>query len=148
MNPRLVITGTRWGRPDVWDALDAWVDTFGAPAMLVLGGQRGVDTQAAEWALAYAYHRKLGHGFPVKTERPKRSSRSRAAELLARNQRMVDWCEPGDHLLAFPHQDSSGTWHCHGLGVKAGLLCTVVDARKPWLRELRIRHGEHPRWAA
>lgn len=149
MNPRLVITGTRNGRPDVWDALDRWCGAFGTPSVLVLGDQVGVDAGAADWARAYKRDQRPGHDFEVKIERAARSARGRVASeaLRARTARMIDWCEPGDHLLALPDPyNSPGTWLCHLLGQRTGLLCAVVEPGRPWLHDLAKRHALHYRW--
>lgn len=146
MTPRLVITGTRWGRPDVWAALDQWVDAFGLPRLLVLGGAHGVDRQALDWSHD---RRRAGLVFPVDVVRADWARYGKAAGPI-RNMQMVERAGPGDHLLAFPDALlSPGTYHCHGAGLERGLLCALI--RRPdqnWLRDLVEQHQQHPRWAA
>jgi hypothetical protein len=115
---RLVITGSRHGRHDVALALDAWMARHGAPLLVVVGDQRGVDTQAKAWAEQ--------HGFPFVQERV-RKGQPWPHCFHDRNQRMVDHAQPGDHLLAFPLEDSRGTWHCFGRGKARGLVCADVN---------------------
>lgn len=146
MTPRLVITGTRYGRPGVWDALDSWVNVFGPPRELILGGARGVDHQALEWARCQV---RDGLNFPIVFERAEWLRFQKRAGPM-RNLRMVQRADPGDHLLAFPklRGDSPGTYHCHAAGLARGLLCALVMPRSRWLYELYKQHQQHPRWAA
>ena len=75
MARRLVVTGTRHGRPDVWDALNAWFVAFGHGVHVVVyfGDAHGVDAVAERWAteaykgaaLAGVGHRVVGHRFPA-----------------------------------------------------------------------------------
>lgn len=47
-----LVTGTRFGRPDVEYWLDLAAKTEGVPLSLVAGDDAGVDTQARNWAEA------------------------------------------------------------------------------------------------
>ena len=115
--PRLVVTGSREGRADVERALDTWVMRYGIPQLVIVGDQRGVDTQAFEWA------KERGYTFRRERVRPGQPS---PACFHDRNQRMVDWAAPGDYLLAFPTAGSRGTWDCFQRGQRAGLICLEV----------------------
>jgi hypothetical protein len=113
---RLVITGSRHGRHDVALALDAWVRRHGPPLLVVVGDQKGVDTQAWEWAKK--------HDYPWVREKVRQGEWPEC--FYDRNQRMVNHGQRGDHLLAFPVQDSKGTWHCFARGKERGLVCAEV----------------------
>ena len=135
-----VITGTRDGRADVWEALDLYRALFGDP-YLVLGGdlndgrasQRGVDLQAYQWARARGVHGIIELAFwDAGNAGP------------PRNTRMVRHAPAGHHLLAFPAVRSRGTWDCFRKGQKARLLAVVVEAG--WAEQLTTMHRE--RWTA
>lgn len=138
---KLVITGTRYGRADVWLALDVYRAIFGDP-WLILGGdlnegvytQRGVDLQARQWADAHDLHGVVEYAFWD----------AGPSAGPPRNKRMVAQAEPGHHLLAFPDASSRGTWGCFRMGQKARLLAVVVEAG--WAEKLTAMHRE--RWAA
>jgi hypothetical protein len=121
---RLVVTGTRYGRHDVGLALSAWVKKHGPPLLVVVGDQKGVDTQAKKWAEERGYlfvQEKVvkGQDWPQC--------------FYDRNQRMVDHCEEGDHLLAFPVEASRGTWDCFRRGQLKGLVC--AEATRWWFEK-------------
>ena len=113
----LVVTGSRLGRYDVALALDAWVAKHGTPRLVIVGDQRGVDTQALEWV------QKRGFDWAIERVRDGMDSPECFHD---RNQRMVDHAQAGDHLLAFPMRGSKGTWDCFRRGVVAGLVCAEV----------------------
>ena len=52
-----------------------------------------------------------------------------------RNSRMVKYMSPGDHLLAFPAEDSRGTWDCFRKGEEKKGLCVEVTGGG-WLETL------------
>lgn len=124
---RLIVTGTRDGRADVWDTLDLYTRLWGAP-FLVLGGDlrrgqasaQGVDLQARQWAEARGVHGLVELAF---WDALKRSAGPK------RNARMVRWGRPGvDHLLAFPSSgESRGTHGCYALGQARGIFCVYVE---------------------
>lgn len=115
---RLVVTGTRHGRSDVWFWLDRWVARFGVPELVIVGDATGVDTQARLWGEA--------RGYPLHIERvePRTPSPARYHE---RNQRMVDLARPGDWCVALPDRYSRGTWDCLRRAEHAKLRTRVCD---------------------
>ena len=99
---KLLITGTRKGRPDV----ARWIERFllkHDPSEAIVGDAAGVDTQAflALSRVGVSVIREVVTG-------PKSDPRS----YHDRNQRMADHCGPGDACLAFPDGESRGTWDC------------------------------------
>lgn len=126
---RLVVTGTRLGRPDVWAKLDEYLDAFGEPELVILGDGKGVDAQAAGFF--------QGLSIPTRVFAADWMSGPNAGPK--RNQEMVNAARPGDHLLAFPDESSRGTWDCYRRGQKAGLLCIDVGwpfANVSWVERL------------
>ena len=130
--PKLLVTGTRWGRPDVERMLDAWVERFGPPSLVISGrashplGGKSVDIQAEEWAAR--------RGFPVRAVpvTPDEWKDFGGAAGHFRNQTMVDLCELGDHCFAFPAPGRSpGTRHCIGAAKKAKLIVHVAEEGRP-----------------
>ena len=103
MSKRLVVTGTRQGRADVWLLLDEFVQKYGVPSMVLVGDARGVDEDARAWALA--------RGIPLKVFKADWETHGRSAGPL-RNSTMVNAAEPGDWCLAFPKEESRGTRDC------------------------------------
>lgn len=117
---RLLVTGTRRGRPDVELWLGRWMQRHDVPSLLVVGDARGVDAQA------YAWGRLVGAAIKREAVDRTRPSPERYRE---RNARMVEQCEPGDHCLALPDADSRGTWHCVRLARRAQLTVFVLPER-------------------
>lgn len=105
---QLLVTGTRNGRPDVELWLSRWQRKYGAPELLIVGGAKGVDTQAEIFGLRASWKVRV---VPV-TREQWRLLGGRAGH--ERNQQMVDLCAQGDHCLAFPSpvRRSAGTWDC------------------------------------
>lgn len=123
---RLVITGTRRGRTDVFFVLDEYVRLFGVP-WLVLGGDirkgeysaQGVDAQAREWARLRGVHGLVVYAY---------WDRLRRRAGPERNSRMVGHGRPGrDRLLAFPDAESVGTHGCYAAGKSYGLFCAYAE---------------------
>jgi hypothetical protein len=115
---RLLVTGTRYGRDDVREVLDAWVAQHGVPELVVLGDAGGVDKQALWWCAERDYRflvRRAEWGKHGNAAGPRR------------NAAMVACCKPGDHCVAFPNQTgpSRGTENCVALARAAGLVVTV-----------------------
>jgi len=128
---QLLVSGTRHGRSDVWTELDAWLAAHGRPSLVIAGGARGVDSQAADWARA--------RGLPLR-EVPVLDDEWRDLGLgagHARNRVMVELCQPGDHLVAFPLGRSPGTRGCVDLACAAGLWSYVIETQEPWLWDPR-----------
>lgn len=117
----LVVTGTRRGRPDVEDRLDAWVAQHGYPSRIVIGDAAGVDFQARRWAI------ERGVTWSVHVADWKGRGRLAGPE---RNQRMVDAAGPGAHLLALPDWQSVGTYDCIARARKAKLHVQVCPVRE------------------
>lgn len=112
---QLLVTGTRHGRHDVWDLLDAYVAVYGYPDRIIVGDAPGVDAQAA------TFFRQRGYGFRVHVEP---ATGEWPAAGPRRNTRMVGMCVRGDHCIAFPHPDKGkrkGTTNCYSLAMAAGL---------------------------
>ena len=116
---RLLVTGTRHGRDDVRDVLDAWVDRYGVPELVVLGDALGVDKQAMFWCAERDYRFAVVHA--------EWRTYGKAAGPR-RNAAMVACCKPGDHCVAFPSLNgpSPGTVGCARLAKDAGLIVTIV----------------------
>lgn len=133
---RLVVTGTRHGRSDLWWWLNRFVAKHGRPELCILGDAQGVDEQAWLWTLFY----KVEH---VKFEAQWRAGYRHAYNPRAgheRNQVMVDQASRGDWCLAFPHptKPSPGTWDCYRRALDRGLNVAVCKWRggTPLNREL------------
>lgn len=121
---RLLISGTRSGRPDVTNALDAFIREHGAPRLVVCCGDydikthkatfRGVDKQGRDWAIK----RKLKHIEVLALWHV----HDKAAGPI-RNGHAVWHCGEGDWLVAFPSigGDSKGTRDCISQARRAGL---------------------------
>jgi hypothetical protein len=115
---RLVITGSRRGHPDVRRWLTAWHERHGAPQMCIVGDANGVDAEA------FSVARELGWEVWMLRVDPSLPSPRRYHD---RNERMVGLACSGDVCLAFPDEESRGTYHCAWLAKRAGL--TVHFAR-------------------
>lgn len=118
----LVVTGTRYGRPDVNYWLARWADRHGIPARMHVGDALGVDRQAYDWAVARGVDRLVFQANWAAFGKGAGPSR---------NQRMVDAAEPGDWLLAFPMGESRGTRDCMRRGVERGLRVVECPLRSP-----------------
>lgn len=114
---RLLVTGSRMGHPDTWLALDSWLAFNGKPELVILGDARGVDAQAARWALA--------RGLKTVVCRARWATLGLSAGHV-RNLAMVALCQPGDHCLAFPRANSRGTLNCMAQARSAGLVVHVI----------------------
>lgn len=142
---RCLITGTRYGRADVWHWMVRFVRRYGVPELFVLGDNWGL-ARWYTWADGRReYVRFIGvdalaqtlcrmRGWPYRVLPADWTRLGKRAGFL-RNADMVAACGPGDFALAFPSgvQRSGGTWHCAGLANDAGLKVFVV----PHVRVLR-----------
>lgn len=121
---KLVVTGTRRGRPDVAYWLDRWARRYGLPEVLIVGDADGVDAQAVMWC---------GETRPLLQRVVVNPLLASPHRYHDRNQRMVDAAEPGDHCLAFPDPESRGTWDCVRRARARGLrvfVLPLVDEEK------------------
>lgn len=122
---KVVITGTRKGRPDVSYWLRKFVDKHGVPTFII-GDAPGVDGDALEICRAKKWPavRCLVNPLLPSPER-----------FHVRNQFMVDLASPGDWCLAFPGPDSRGTYDCMRRAKERGLqvakLKVYLAARGP-----------------
>ncbi len=114
---RLLVTGTRNGRPDLSRWLDRWLARHGCPEVAILGDAPGVDLMARVWCV------KRSVTFLRVSVDPRLPS---PARYHRRNEQMVAHAEPGDHCLAFPDAESRGTWHTVGLARAKGLTVYVL----------------------
>jgi hypothetical protein len=109
---RILITGSReWtDRHIIHDALMAEVGPY-AVATIVHGAcpKGGADEIAGYWA----------RYFNGMTEEPHPPKKNTAEEFKARNQKMVD--RGADLCLAFPTDNSRGTWDCVRRAKAAGI---------------------------
>ena len=130
---RLVITGTRRGRSDVWDTLTRYALKHGLPELVIVGDQTGVDAQAWQWAMENnASHARI-------YVKPQLMSPRRFHD---RNQRMVDLAGPGDMCLGFPDQQSRGTFDCMKRARARGLeVMQVHEGRLYFTSERGARFG-------
>lgn len=118
---RLVITGSRYGHPDVERWMFAFAVKHGVPDLTIVGDATGVDDQAWQFAVthlwSYAFIRvKRALGNP---------------EMFHdRNQRMVNLADKGDWLLAFPDAKSRGTYDCINRGKARGLNVHTAKIRR------------------
>lgn len=137
---RVVITGTRHGRADV----EIWLSRFVAAhnydePRFIVGDAKGVDTQAWDWCGREGFDARRVH-VATGTPSPKR--------FHDRNQAMVDLALPRvakSFCLAFPDDDSRGTWDCYRRALKAGLTChalPLIDANGRVLKRYEV-----PSWA-
>jgi hypothetical protein len=123
---KLVITGTREGRPDVERHLDCWVEEHGLPRVLIVGCQKGVDSQAFAWGLRQGLSIAAGTLIQeIARWHPNGRNSYDPDAARARNVRMVNHCTVGDWCLAFPGPDSTGTWHCLARARARGLVTLV-----------------------
>jgi hypothetical protein len=106
-----VITGSRHGYDELWDALDALAATVGAPARVLAREQHGVDQEAREWARARGYEL-----VPFEVN-----------HRLDGNQRMCAAARAGGLIAGFPDPASRGTWDCLWRGVQRDLAPWVAD---------------------
>jgi hypothetical protein len=114
------ITGSRRGHTEVERRMFQVIKTFGRPALWVLGGARGVDTQAETVCRMY----ELPHAVLIPLY--KRYGQYRAPKR--RNEDMVEMVLTAPHrlFLAFPQSDSRGTLHCMGCARRAGVQLLVA----------------------
>jgi hypothetical protein len=116
---RVVISGSRDGHPLVAKWMEAWVDKHRRPEEWVLGDAKGVDGMARAVCLLNGWHHHVEH---VDMNRPS------PQRYLERNARMIERCQAGDVLLAFPRVSSRGTMHTVGLAKKRGMTVHVAPA--------------------
>jgi hypothetical protein len=124
---RLVVTGSREGRPDVWYWLDRWVAKYGAPELVILGDARGVDAQAQAWCEARDYN---GIEF-LATWRKHYNAKGGDMGGTLRNIDMVNAARRGDWCVGFPRPKSRGTWQCLGYAARQRLhayACPMKEA--------------------
>lgn len=108
---RWLVTGTRYGRPDLFSALDRVAVKEGYPCLVVVGDCRGVDMDTQRWCKANSVEFRVKH-----------AEWDRRKAGLERNARLVAEMKAGDLCLAFPHwTGSEGTTHCVNLAQRAGL---------------------------
>lgn len=130
----IAITGTRHGRPDVGATMDLYASVFGAPTLVVVGGDRNAGKRTHRGVDGQAHaHVKL-RGWPGWACYADWDALGKRAGP-ERNGRMVAKAGAGAHLLAFPGERSTGTWDCYEQGVAAGLLC--VEVRDGWVERLQ-----------
>ena len=112
----ILVTGSRhWSN---WDAVYNAIKNLKPPkdAILVHGGATGADR------IAYACAGQLGiKSIAVRADW---SKYGKAAGPI-RNQEMIDTYRP-DVCLAFPWEDSRGTWDCVQRAKKAGIKVIVI----------------------
>lgn len=130
----LAVTGTRRGRSDVEAQLDLYARVFGAPTLVIVGGDRNGKRRSHRGVDLQAFNHARLRGWPGLAVYADWDVYGRAAGPL-RNGRMVTRAGTGAHLLAFPDERSSGTWDCFDQGVAAGLLC--VEVTGDWLARLQ-----------
>lgn len=126
MPPKLLVTGTRRGRPDVRAWLLRWSRQYGAPSCLVVGGlpeHRPVGELYSVDGEAYLFGKNAG--WPLRVFRADWDGLGKAAGPL-RNQAMVDFCRAGDVCLGFPDAESRGTWDCMRRAHAAGLTTYML----------------------
>lgn len=165
---RCLITGTRFGRADVWHWMRRYVRRYGVPSDgFVLGDNKGawrvyehIRPCAPPQQGTYSYRERVWHvgvdalalelcrreGWDYEIHVAEWGAYGLGAGPI-RNQRMVDACRPGDHALVFPDpvRHSKGTWDCAGKASDAKLLVTVC----PHVRRLRpVVHDPVPAPAA
>lgn len=129
----LIVTGSRFGHPDVDRWLDALLKRRGEPRVLYEGGARGVDEQARSWARRNA----------VKVETVHADWSDGSCAGPDRNRAMVAMAKKPCVLVAFPDTSSKGTWDCYLRGVEAGLECHFAPA----VRWEKVHEGV-ARWTA
>lgn len=118
--PRLVVTGSRNGHPELSRWLTRWVDRFGKPEFAVVGDNDDTDDSVDK--RAHEFFAPLCMVVKVCVN-PLLASPWRFHD---RNQRMVDSVLEGDWLLAFPDSESRGTYDCYRRGKKRGLQCRMA----------------------
>lgn len=130
---RLLVSGTRSGRPDVESVLDAHVAEHGKPFLVIICGDwdekknratfRGVDRQAREWAKrrGLKFIEVLAHW----------EMHGDAAGPI-RNTYAVGHCFEGDHCVAIPDPTgpSKGTRGCAALAERAGLRVFMHEVKR------------------
>lgn len=117
---KVVVTGTRNGRPDVAHWLRRFALKFGWPDEWIIGDAKGVDAQAYAWLIVAGVPVDQITRVEVNPELPS------PQRFHDRNQRMVDIAGPGDACLAFPDFESKGTWDCFARAQRKGLDCVAL----------------------
>lgn len=129
---RILITGGRDfnHKEIVMQALTDTIASFsGEEVVVVHGGAKGADTLAAECA------KKLGAG--VECHPADWETHGKKAGPI-RNVHMVNL--GADICLAFPSQQSKGTWHCVKKAREAGIKTEIHEKRPDGMRYKVIRH--------
>jgi len=126
---KLAVTGTRHGLSFAHYVLDSWSLHFGAPELVILGGDdndgvlssRGVDRQSLDWALRHGVAHRVIYATWKDGDRagPKR------------NGKMASVCGPGDHCIALPDRRSKGTWDCARQMFEHGTFVHIIPLTGP-----------------
>lgn len=138
---RCIITGTRYGRPDLWHWMYRFVARHGVPELWILGDATGVDTDAHELCMREGWVHRIYYA----DWRPMGVFNWRAG--FDRNEKMVLAADPGDFCLGFPNgaiafshkkqawfkDPSNGTRHCMRIALERKLR--VFDM--PHVRKIR-----------
>lgn len=106
-------TFTDWH--DFCARMDHYVKEFGMPTTIVSGGAVGADQMAKRWA-DERFMRTL-------TYKPNYEVHGPVFAPLKRNDAIVG---AADRVLAFPTEDSRGTWDTIAKAKRQGKPCTVV----------------------
>lgn len=112
---RVAVSGSREGHPRVTEWMHRWWAKRG-PCVWILGGARGVDTQARVFCDRM--------GWPY-LELPALWSQHGRAAGARRNREMFEWSAPDGPLLAFP-RSGPGTRQCMELFDRHGRLMYVA----------------------
>lgn len=95
--------------------IDAFIEEYGTPDVIIEGGARGVDRMA--------YYYAKDNGIPVKVFPADWNKYGRAAGPI-RNSEMAKY---GTHLLAFWDGKSRGTKNMIETAKKHGLIVTIIS---------------------
>lgn len=106
-------TYTDWN--DFCARMDVYIKEFGIPHTIVSGGAAGADTMAKRWA-DERFLRTL-------TYNPNYAVHGPLFAPLLRNDAIV---HAADRILAFPTEDSRGTWDTINKAKRHAKPCTVV----------------------
>ena len=95
---------------------------------LIHGGARGADTIAGEAALRAGIN-VLPMPIPdAKWKRLGGAAGKLRNRLMVLVLRCLRWCGYESVVLAFPDEESRGTWHCVGVAKRAGFEVTVIKS--------------------
>lgn len=115
---RMLITGSRnyADRDTLLDAIEYYLgETYIEDVIIIEGGARGADRIAREHALDMGY---VVETYPVNWEKYGKKAG------VIRNQEMVD--NGADICLAFPLEDSIGTYDCIRRAKNAGIKTIII----------------------